>query len=217
MSSVITEAQYGSFNVLRSLIRQRDPRQRCELCGVGLHLEHQHLFEPVARKLICTCNACAVLFHAHGETRYKRVPRRLRGIRDFQLTEAQWDDLMIPIGMAFFLKSSVENRILAFYPGPAGATESIPFSTAWERIVEQNPMLNEMEADVEALLANRLEQARPANSGEYYLVPIDKCYELVGLIRSQWRGLSGGTEVWKQIGSFFEELKTRASWESAHA
>jgi Family of unknown function (DUF5947) len=217
MNSTMAEPQYSSFNVLRSLTRQPDPRERCELCGAGLHLEHQHLFEPVARKLICTCNACAVLFHANGETRYKRVPRRLRGIRDFQLTDAQWDDLMIPIGMAFFLKSSVENRILAFYPGPAGATESIPSSTAWDGIVEQNPVLNEMEADVEALLAYRLEQARPADGSEYYLVPIDKCYELVGLIRSQWRGLSGGTEVWKQIGSFFEALETRVSWERANA
>jgi hypothetical protein len=217
MSSVIAEAQYGSFDLLRSLARRRDPRERCELCGAGMLLEHQHLFEPVARKLICSCDACAVLFHAHGETRYKRVPRRICAVRDFQLSDAQWDDLMIPIGMAFFLKSSVEGRVLAFYPSPAGATESIPSLTAWEEIVKQNPVLTEMETDVEALLANRLDQARPTNSGGYYLVPIDKCYELVGLIRSQWRGFSGGTEVWKQIGSFFEELKARASGERANA
>ncbi len=78
-----------------------------------------------------------------------------------------------------------------------------------------------MEPDVEALLANRIEQGHDQGGGEgggeYYLAPIDKCYELVGLIRAQWRGLSGGPEVWKQIGLFFEELKTRASWESAHA
>ncbi|MFL6351992.1 MAG: DUF5947 family protein [Bryobacteraceae bacterium] len=214
---MMAEAQYGSFSVLRSLGRQRDPRERCELCGVGLLPEHQHLLEPVARKLICTCDACAVLFHAHGETRFKRVPRRVRGIRHFQLTDAQWDDLMIPIGMAFFIRSSVENRILAFYPGPAGALESMPSPAAWEKIVEQNPDLNAMEADVEALLANRLEHARLVNSGEYYVVPIDKCYELVGLIRSQWRGFSGGTEVWKEIGRYFEELKARASGESRNA
>lgn len=217
MNSVMAETQYGSFNVLRSLARRRDPRERCNLCGAGLLPEHQHLFEPVARKVICTCDGCAVLFHTHGETRYKRVPRRLRRFRDFQLTDAQWDDLMIPIGMAFFLKSSVEDRILAFYPSPAGATESLPSPTAWAEIVEQNPKLNAMEADVEALLANRLEQARSAKGAEYYLVPIDKCYELVGMIRSGWRGFSGGTEVWKQIGSFFEALKARASSESAHA
>ncbi len=251
MSSVMPDAQYGSFNALRGLVRQRDPRERCDLCGTGLHLEHQHLFEPIARKLICSCDACAVLFHAHGETRYKRVPRHIRGIQDFELTDVQWDDLMIPIGMAFFVKSSVEHRVLAFYPSPAGATESMPSLTAWDEIVQQNPILSEIEPDVEALLANRLEYARAGGSaegtnachqtgeelacrsggtahpvtvlrafpksGEYYLVPIDKCYELVGLIRSQWRGLSGGADVWKQIRAFFEELKTRASWGSAHA
>ncbi len=216
MNSVMPEAQYGSFNALRGLVRRRDPRERCELCGAGLHSEHQHLLEPVARKLLCSCDACAVLFHAKGETKYKRVPRRTRALQNFHLSDAQWDDLMIPIGLAFFLETSVEDRIFAFYPSPAGATESIPSIAAWNEIVQQNPILMKMEPDVEALLVNRIEQAH-TGGGEYYIAPIDKCYELVGLIRAQWRGLSGGPEVWKHIGLFFEELKTRASRESAYA
>lgn len=212
----MAEAQYGSFNALRSLIRQRDTRERCDLCGAPLHSEHQHLFEPAARKLICSCHACAVLFHPHGETKYKRVPARTCWLEDFQLTRAQWDDLMIPIGVAFLVESSVEGRILAFYPSPAGPTESTPSLIAWDEIVQQNPVLKEMEPDTEALLVNRLEFARTGNC-EYYLAPIDKCYELVGLIRSQWRGLSGGADVWKQVGSFFEELRTRASRRSGCA
>ena len=55
-----------------------------------------------------------------------------------------------------------------------------------------------MEPDVEALLINRVGPAR-----EYFLAPIDECYRLVGLIRLHWRGLSGGTEVWKEIQGFF--------------
>lgn len=207
----MAEAQYSSFNALRSLVRTRDPRERCELCGTPLQFEHQHLFEPLARKLVCTCDGCAVLFHSHGETKYKRVPRRILGISNFEITDSQWDDLLIPIGIAFFVQNSIENRLLAFYPSPAGATESMPSFQAWNEIVQQNPVVGSLTADVEALLANRL------GRGEYYLAPIDKCYELVGLIRSHWRGLSGGTEAWKQIGSFFEELKTRARWEPAHA
>lgn len=217
MNSLMAEPQYGSFNALRSLVRQRDPRERCDLCGAGLHSEHQHLLEPVARKVLCSCDACAVLFHAKGETKYKRVPRRTRALQNFHLSAIQWDDLIIPIGMAFFLESSVEGRILAFYPSPAGATESMPSMTAWNEIVEQNPILKQMEPDVEALLVNRIGQTRTEGSGEYYLAPIDRCYKLVGLIRAQWRGLSGGLEVWKQIGLFFEELKTHASRESANA
>jgi hypothetical protein len=59
-----------------------------------------------------------------------------------------------------------------------------------------------MEPDVEALLVNRIR-----NASEYYIAPIDECYKLVGLIRANWRGLSGGTEVWKEISEFFNALK----------
>ena len=44
----------------------------------------------------------------------------------------------------------------------------------------------------------------------YYLAPIDVCFELVGLMRMHWRGLSGGEEVWREIDQFFERLQARA-------
>jgi len=217
MNSVVHDSQSGFFSSLRSLLRERDPREHCELCGAGLQSDHQHLLDPATRKLMCTCNACVVLFHSHGDTKYKRVPCRLRRLRNFRLTDVQWNELMIPIGMAFFLKNDVEGRVLALYPSPAGATESTSSLTAWDDIVRDNPILDTMEPDVEALLANRLGDAGEERNGEYYLVPIDKCYELVGLIRTNWRGLSGGTEVWQEIRSFFDGLNARAVWESANA
>jgi hypothetical protein len=67
-----------------------------------------------------------------------------------------------------------------------------------------------MEPDVEALLVNRVGSARGYTSAEYYLVPVDECYKLVGLIRAHWRGLSGGAEVWEEIAVFFNGLKQRA-------
>lgn len=182
------------------------------MCGASLAPEHQHLVEPAARKLVCACDPCAILFPQGAGTKYKRVPRRGRWLRDFRMTDGQWDGLLIPIGMAFFLKSSVENRVLAFYPSPAGPTESLLSLEAWNDIVQDNPVLNNMEPDVEALLVNRLNHAQ-----EYFLAPIDKCYELVGLIRAHWRGLSGGTEVWREIRRFFDELKRRDTPEAANA
>jgi hypothetical protein len=68
-----------------------------------------------------------------------------------------------------------------------------------------------MEADVEALLVNRIGHVRGFAAAEYYVLPIDECYKLVGLIRANWRGLSGGTEVWREIGQFFDGLKRRAT------
>jgi hypothetical protein len=164
--------------------------------------DHQHLIDPAARKLMCTCDACAVLFVQSGETKYKRVPRQIRRLPGFAITEAQWESLLIPIGLAFFVRSSVEGRVLALYPGAAGSTESLLPLETWSDIVRDNPVLEQMESDVEALLVNRL-----SRSPEYYLTPVDRCYELVGLIRSNWHGLSGGHEVWPKIAEFFATLQ----------
>jgi len=191
-----------SFGTLRSLVPKPDAEGRCDLCGSSLVHEHRHLFDPVSRGLICTCDACNLLFFRNGETKYKSVPRNSRFIENFRLSDVQWDDLMIPIGLAFFLNSSTEGKVLAYYPSPAGATESLLSLEAWGEIVSDNPVLDSMEADVEALLANRLD--RP---GQYYMAPIDKCYQLIGLIRTNWHGLSGGAEMWDKIRDFFSEMK----------
>jgi len=63
---------------------------------------------------------------------------------------------------------------------------------------------------VEALLVNRIAQSRGAGAAEYFVAPIDECYKLVGLIRGSWRGFSGGTEVWREIGKFFSDLKEKS-------
>lgn len=197
----------SSFATLRNLARKPEARERCDMCGTGLMLQHQHLIDPVSRRLVCACDACTILFYRSGETKYKSIPRNTRRLDSFRLTDGQWDSLMIPIGLAFFVKSSTEGRVLALYPSPAGATESMLELAAWADLTEENPLLAEMEPDVEALLVNRLDQ-----EAEYYLAPIDKCFELVGLIRANWRGLSGGSEVWQKIRDFLAGLK-----EGAHA
>lgn len=195
----------SSFATLRSLARRAPSAEHCDMCGAGVMQQHQHLIDPASRRLVCACDACAILFYQGGETKYKRVPRRVRALHDFRMTDAQWDSLLIPIGLAFFVESSTENRVLAMYPSPAGSTESMLSLESWCEIVQENPMLADMEADVEALLVNRL-----GHGGDYYLAPIDKCYQLVGLIRSNWHGLSGGSEMWQKIAGFFAEMKDGA-------
>jgi hypothetical protein len=204
----------STMRLLRRFVRPRAPVERCELCSAELPPDHQHLIEPKERQLICACQACSILFSGQAETKYRRVPRRIRYLSAFKLTDAQWDSLMIPIGMAFFFHGTAAGKTLALYPSPAGATESLLDLEAWDEIVQDNSVLKEMEPDTEALLVNRVKGER-----EYYLVPIDECYKLVGLIRAYWHGLSGGTEVWEEIGKFFTELKKKsgAVGEAKHA
>lgn len=209
----------SSFAALRRFVRKRTAAERCEMCSRELAPEHQHLVESANRKLICSCDACAILFDGQSGTKYKRVPRRIVFLRDFHLTDSQWDGLMVPIEMAFFYKSTPHGRVIALYPSPAGPTESLLSLETWEDIEQANLALREMEADVTALLVNRVGHARGSAPAQYYLVPIDECYKLVGLIRTHWRGLSGGTEVWREIATFFAGLQKRSGFarEGAHA
>jgi hypothetical protein len=198
------------LGVLRQFVRRKRPAEVCELCSQELRPDHGHLLELANRKLLCACDGCSLLFSSHSNPRYRRVPRQVRLLQDFQMSDAEWDGLMIPINMAFFFRNSLHSSVAALYPSPAGATESLLTLETWDEIVRENPVLAEMEPDVEALLVNRIAHSREAGAAEYYLLPIDECYKLTGIIRRHWRGLSGGTEVWQEIGNFFEELKNRA-------
>ena len=194
------------FSTLRRFARRRPDVESCELCGTELAAGHPHLIEPARRKLACACEACAILFSGQSKAKYKRVSRRVRSLRNFQLGDAQWEALAIPIGLAFFFHSSPLDRVVAFYPSPAGAIESLLPLDTWSDLTRSNPVLDEMEPDVEALLVNRLGQpSRPAPPS-CYLAPIDACYQLVGVIRANWRGFSGGSEMWDEIGRFFAGL-----------
>jgi hypothetical protein len=198
------------FATLRKFARRRPDVEACELCGAVLGPVHPHLIEPARHKLACSCEACAILFSGQGAGRYKRVSRRIRSLPHFRLDDGQWDALAIPIGLAFFFRSSPLDKVVAFYPSPAGATESLLSLDTWTDLVAANPVLNEMEADVEALLVNRVGQLRGAAPPAYFLAPIDACYRLVGVIRANWRGFSGGSETWDEIGRFFADLAAAA-------
>src|SRR5580658_2447174 len=188
------------------------------MCSCELAPDHQHLIEPEQRKLVCACDACALLFTTQAGTKLRRVPRRIRYLPHFQMTDIQWNSLMIPIEMAFFFNSSPHGRVVAFYPSAAGPIESLLAFETWNDVVNDNPVLAGVTADVEALLVNRVgaERGVPA---EYYIVPIDQCYKLVGLIRLHWHGLSGGTEMWREIAAYFSALKEKSEIprEIAHA
>lgn len=200
------------FATLRNFASQRPPMERCELCGNEIADEHPHLIEPPTRQIICSCRACMILFDNPNDARYKVIPDRARYLENFNLSDVTWGGLMIPIQLAFFFNSSIEEKIVALYPSPAGATESLLSLESWDEIVEDNPILKDLKTDVEALLVNRV-----GDKHEYYIAPIDECFKLVGLIRGHWRGLSGGTVVWREIKKFYEDLRKNAKVEKGEA
>jgi hypothetical protein len=200
------------LGTLQRFARRTTLEERCELCGAAVAAEHEHLVEPSKRRFVCACQACAILFSGQEGQRYKRVPARIRMLPDFRLTDAQWDSLLVPINMAFFFKVSPSGRVTAIYPSPAGATESLLPLETWDQIVEENPQLHSMEADVEALLVNRLGAVRGFPVNQYFLLPVDQCFKLVGLVRANWRGLSGGPELWQALEDYFAALTARAGF-----
>jgi hypothetical protein len=181
--------------------------ERCELCGAVIAPAHRHLLDLGKRELMCSCQACSVLFASEAASagHYRLVPDRRLRIEDLELTDVMWAELRLPVEMAFFFRSTAAERVQAFYPSPMGPTESLLGLEAWTALEAANPVLTSMAPDVEALLVNRVRGARG-----YWLVPIDECYTLVGLIRTRWRGFTGGAEVWEAIGTFFAALDRRA-------
>ena len=190
---------------LRKFVQKAPEAERCDLCSAVIAEHHQHLVDPLARRMLCACDACAILFSTGAGTNYRRAPRDARYLEGFNLSDQAWNALGIPIGLAFLYRSSVSDQMLAVYPSPAGPTESKVDAERWNDMLEENSLLAKLTPDVEALLVNRMNGAR-----EYFLAPIDECYRLVGLVRKYWRGFSGGEEGWEQIRQFFAQLKERS-------
>jgi Family of unknown function (DUF5947) len=196
-------------------IRESRPRELprsgevCELCTEPIVDDHGHLVDLQARTLMCACRGCYLLFTSEGAggSHFRSIPDRYLAFSDFELSPQQWDNLQIPVSVAFFFINSVLGRVAAFYPGPAGATESeLPFDT-WAEMTAANPRLATLQPDVEAFLV----RSRTVGTGtECYIVPIDSCYELVGHLRRLWRGFDGGTEAHAKLDEFFDDVKARA-------
>lgn len=174
--------------------------ERCFFCGKVLSADHRHLVDLSAMKFMCTCEMCMIMMAESGT--YKPLPQRSLRLEGFNMSDQLWSDFLIPVNMAFFVVSAKRNGTVAYYPAPTGATESKLKLDAWNNLIELNPILNSLTPDLEALLINRLDDV-----GGYYIVPIDNCYKLIGMIRIAWKGIFGGKEVNDTIRQFFNELK----------
>ena len=212
---------------------QDDAEEHCEFCATGIPAEHGHVADLEQSSLACACRACYLLFtqagQAWGDTppaspastspdgvrrgsaRYRSVPDRYLRDSSRPMPALEWDELQIPVGLAFFLNSSARG-LGGFYPSPAGATECTLDLAAWERLASAYPLLGAAEPDVEAVLLCRDSHASEA---EYFVVPIDVCYELAGRMRTLWKGFDGGSEARASIEEFLAGVRRRAKESSA--
>ena len=180
------------------------PDERCDLCNTTVPSDHRHMLNLYERQIVCVCESCWAL--RSGEPDFRPTGTRTLWLEDFELPEELWAQFRIPIGLAFFMHSTVTNCIVAMYPSPAGATESELHFETWSRLVAMNPVLRDLEPDAEALIVNRVTDP-PA----YAIAPIDRCYMLVGLIKASWEGISGGAGVEEAIARYFDELRAVAA------
>jgi hypothetical protein len=195
--------------------------ERCEMCRDVLGQRHGHVVDLEKRSLSCTCRACYLLFTHEGAAggRYRAVPEHVYHDPGRPLTDADWNELQIPVAMAFFFYNSALDRVVAGYPSPGGATECELDLAAWDRLAAAYPLLGVLAPDVEAVLVNRTENgsADPGGSTplappryEVFLIPVDECYSLVGELRMKWQGFDGGAEARAALATFLDGLRRRA-------
>lgn len=206
-------APVGALEALRRFARSRPDRERCELCGSEIGSDHPHLLNRTSRQIACSCNACAILFCGQQGAKFLRVPKRTLKLEGLVFSEAEWDTMTLPIHMAFFVRGQ-NDESTALYPSPAGVMQSMIELPSWSQLTRSHPVLASLEPEVETLLVNRI-----GGQNACFVVPLDSAYRLVGVIRTKWRGLSVGTEVWQAIAEFFSALEARSTpaGEAAHA
>jgi len=192
------------LTALRRFAAAKKYVSRCALCAGVLDAEHDHVVERGGARPTCCCRACGLLFSEEGDGRYRRVPRDARRLATLAVPDGLWDRLEIPVDLVFFQKPET-GPVRAFYPSPAGVLESLLPLPAWRELEALHPAVAGLRPDVEALLVDRAMGRR-----EYYVAPIDRCYELIGLIRTHWLGMTGGDEVRERTAAFFGRLRERA-------
>ena len=194
---------------LRGLAKPKPPEpvpveEHCDLCKTTVPPDHRHMLNTYERQIVCVCESCWAL--RSGDSEFRPTGTRTLWLEDFQLPEEIWAQFRIPIGLAFFMYSSVTDCVVALYPSPAGATESELDLKAWHELREANPVLASLEADAEALIVDRT-----AEPGRFAIAPIDDCYRLVGMVKAKWEGISGGDAIERTVPGFFAELRERAA------
>ncbi|MGW3960965.1 DUF5947 family protein [Amycolatopsis sp. NPDC005003] len=180
--------------------RRSAPQERCELCRTPVAARHCHVVDTGRGVLLCSCRACFLLCTG---TRYRAVPERYLWDPLRPIARLDWRRLGIPARFAFFVPCGT--GVTAFQPGPAGATETALPPGLWAELSAGHPLLATAEPDVEAIVFRGRECGT-----DCFLVPVDVCYRLAGVVRRYWTGCDGGAELAERVGELFAEIEQRA-------
>ena len=183
--------------------RRSSDGAHCELCPLSLADDHKHLLDLDERRILCVCPTCWSI--RSGEARYRPTGSRTLWLEPFELSDELWAAFQVPIGLAFFMRSTSTGAIVGLYPSPAGATECELDLEAWDRLVAANPVLDDLDPDAEALVVNRL-----ADPHIHVIAPLDDCYRLVGIVKATWEGISGGSAMEAAVARYFDDLRATA-------
>jgi hypothetical protein len=189
---------------LRDFAARGRTQDRCALCAAPVEGRHGHVVEAATGGVLCVCRGCAGVFD-HASGRFRRIPDRVVALDALRMSDEDWSAFAIPVGLAFFRRNSAQSKVQAFYPSPLGAVETSVPEPAWESLVGAHPELASMEPDVEAFLVRVSNRRR-----ECFIAPLDECHALIGLIRREWRGFTGGDGVAPALDRFFAELREKS-------
>ncbi|GHJ42555.1 DUF5947 family protein [Streptomyces sp. TS71-3] len=137
----------------------------------------------------------------HGP-RYRLIPRRRLRLPDTAVDDLGWAALRVPVSLAFFVPAVPPGQgATVGHPGPLGVTRSAVDPETWARVTARHPVLATLAPGTEALLVDRSRDRR-----EHWIVPLDDCYRLVAVLRTQWKGFTGGAEAQEHVRRFLAGL-----------
>jgi hypothetical protein len=186
------------MRALRAFIGARTSRgaaSTCELCGVAIASQHDHVLTLATQDLTCACHMCALLFDHEAAPR-RRVVRQVERL-DIAITDAEWASLGVPVGLAFFVRDSGEAPVHAEYPSPSGRVRSELPAGAWSALEAIHPELTRLPPATQAFVVERGGQ-------RLHRLSIDLCYELCAEVRRAWS--SGGESARVAIERFYADL-----------
>ena len=146
---------------------EREAQEHCDLCSEPIPPEHRHLLDLETRELRCACRRAACCSTARAPAAGTTPgPRPAAAAGRLRARRRAWEELRIPVDMAFFFHRARGRARRRLLPGADGRDRVAARAARLGGDRGRQPRARGMEPDVEALLVNRARGARDS-----WLVP----------------------------------------------